>query len=79
VLRFRDEEYDRTFREADREMDPVKRTAMMIRLNDIVCNSNHIIPLLSRPNVSGQTSAMRTALSGWDNYHWMIGDWYKET
>ena len=78
VLRFRNEEYDRVFREADGEMDPVKRTAMLIRLNDIVCGSRHIIPLLSRPNVSGQINAMRTNLSGWDNYHWMIGDWYKE-
>jgi peptide/nickel transport system substrate-binding protein len=78
VLRFRNEEYDRIFREADGEMDPVKRTAMLIRLNDIVCGSHHIIPLLSRPNVSGQINAMRTNLSGWDNYHWMIGDWYKE-
>jgi peptide/nickel transport system substrate-binding protein len=78
VLRFRNEEYDRVFREADGEMDPVKRTAMLIRLNDIVCGSHHIIPLLSRPNVSGQVNAMRTNLSGWDNYHWMIGDWYKE-
>ncbi len=78
VLRFRNEEYDRIFREADGEMDPVKRTAQLIRLNDIVCGSHHIIPLLSRPNVSGQINAMRTNLSGWDNYHWMIGDWYKE-
>ncbi|NGM20381.1 peptide ABC transporter substrate-binding protein [Roseomonas stagni] len=78
VLRFRNEEYDRVFREADGEMDPVKRTAQLIRLNDIVCGSHHIIPLLSRPNVSGQINAMRTNLSGWDNYHWMIADWYKE-
>ncbi len=78
VLRYRNEEYDRVFREADGEMDPVKRTAQLIRLNDIVCGSHYIIPLLSRPNVSGQINAMRTNLSGWDNYHWMIGDWYKE-
>ncbi|MGG5817397.1 peptide ABC transporter substrate-binding protein [Falsiroseomonas sp. HW251] len=79
VLRFRSEEYDRVFREADSEMDPVKRAALIIRLNDIVCNSNHIIPLLNRPNVGGRTNQMNVMLSGWENYHWMIADWFKET
>jgi peptide/nickel transport system substrate-binding protein len=77
--RFRDAEYDRLFRESEGEMDPVKRTAMFIRMNDIVCNSNHIIPLLARPLVSAQVNSMRTNLSGWDNTHWLIGDWFKET
>jgi peptide/nickel transport system substrate-binding protein len=77
--RFRNDEYDRLFRESEGEMDPVKRTAMFIRMNDIVCNSNHIIPLLARPLVSAQVNSMRTNLSGWDNTHWLIGDWFKET
>jgi peptide/nickel transport system substrate-binding protein len=77
--RFRNEEYDRLFRQSEGEMDPAKRAEMFIRMNDIVCNSNQIIPLLARPLVSAQVNSMRTNLSGWDNTHWLIGDWFKET
>ena len=79
VLRFRSEEYDRVFREAESEMDPVKRAALIIRLNDVVGSSNHIIPLLNRPRIRARLNNLRVVLTGWDADHWMLSDWYRET
>jgi peptide/nickel transport system substrate-binding protein len=79
ILRWRNEEYDRIYREAEAELDPVKRAALFIRMNDLIVSSNHIIPLVRRPLVSGSLNNLRPVLSAWDNTHWLIGDWYRET
>ncbi len=36
IIRWRNEEYDTTYRAAEGELDPVKRAAMFIRMNDLV-------------------------------------------
>ena len=36
ITRWRSEEYDKTFRAAEGELDPVKRAALFIRMNDLV-------------------------------------------
>ncbi len=79
IVRWRNEEYDRIFREAEGELDPVKRAALFIRMNDLIVSSNHVIPLVGRPLVSGSLNNLRPVLSAWDNTHWLIGDWYRET
>lgn len=79
IVRWRSEEYDRIFREAQGELDPVKRAALFIRMNDLVVGSNHIIPLVSRPTVSGSLNNLRHVLSAWDNTFWLLGDWWRET
>jgi peptide/nickel transport system substrate-binding protein len=79
IVRWRSEEYDRIFREAQGELDPVKRASLFIRLNDLVVGSNHIIPLVARPTVSGSLNALRPVLSGWDNTFWLLRDWWRET
>jgi peptide/nickel transport system substrate-binding protein len=79
IVRWRNEEYDRIFREAEGELDPVKRAALFIRMNDLIVGSNHIIPLVKRPLVSASLNNLHTVLSAWDNTHWLIGDWYRET
>jgi peptide/nickel transport system substrate-binding protein len=48
-------------------------------MNDLIVSSNHIIPLVRRPLVSGSLNNLRPVLSAWDNTHWLIGDWYRET
>lgn len=78
-VRFRSEEYDNVYREAQSELDPVKRAALFIRLNDIVVKSNHVIPLVRRPLTSCSLNALRPVLSGFDNTHWLLSDWYRET
>ncbi len=79
IVRWRSEEYDRIFREAENELDPVKRAALFIRMNDLVVGSNHIIPLVRRPLVSASLNNLRHVLSAWDNTFWLLSHWYRET
>jgi peptide/nickel transport system substrate-binding protein len=79
ILRWRNEEYDRLFRQAEGELDPVKRVALFIRMNDLIVGSNHIIPLVRRPKVRASLNNLRPVLSAWDNDFWLLGNWYRET
>jgi peptide/nickel transport system substrate-binding protein len=78
ITRWRSEEYDRTYRAAEGELDPVKRAALYIRMNDLVIEGRYIIPVVYRPRVSAVASRLRAPLSGWDNDLWNLKDWYKE-
>ena len=42
-------------------MDPAKRAALFIKMNDLVVKDGHIIPLISRPRVSGGIVKLVTA------------------
>ena len=42
---------------AESELDPVKRAAMFIKMNDMVVNDHIVIPLISRPRVRGAQPA----------------------
>ena len=53
ITRWRSEEYDRIYRAADSEIDPVKRAALFIKMNDIVIANVVVIPVLWRNGVSG--------------------------
>jgi peptide/nickel transport system substrate-binding protein len=79
IVRWRNEEYDATYRAAESEMDPMKRAEMFIKLNDLVIQSRHIIPVVARPTVSASGTALQTSLSGWDNTFWNLRDWYKNS
>jgi peptide/nickel transport system substrate-binding protein len=78
ITRWRSEEYDKTYRAAEGELDPVKRAALYIRMNELVIASRYIIPVVYRPRVSAVTAKLRAPLSGWDNDLWNLKDWYKE-
>ena len=79
ILRWKNDEYDAAFRAAEGELDPVKRAALFIRMNDLIVGSNHVIPLVMRPTVSGSVNNLRHVLSGWDQTMWMIQDWWRQT
>ena len=53
ISRWRNDEVDRLARSAEGELDPVKRAAMFIRMNDLVVAGQHILPLVGRPGVDG--------------------------
>src|SRR3954451_3818225 len=79
VSRWRSKEYDDLHKQADEELDAVKRSAMYIKLNDLVVSDNYILPLLRRPKVSAVARNLQVPLSGWDNDLWQITNWYRET
>ncbi len=78
LVRWRNDEFDAAFRASEIELDPVKRAAHYIRMNDIVCGEGHVIPLLYRPSVTGLASKLMAPLSGWDVDMGSLHDWYRE-
>jgi peptide/nickel transport system substrate-binding protein len=77
ISRWRSEEYDQAHRAAQAELDPVKRAALFIRMNDLVIENQVVIPVAYRPRVSAVSHKLRAPLSGWDNDLWNLRDWYR--
>jgi len=77
--RWRNEEYDKAFRAAQGELDPVKRAALFIKMNDMVVEDVAVIPVVNRRWVAAISTKLRATLSGWDNDFWNLKDWYRET
>ncbi|HEV8439939.1 MAG TPA: peptide ABC transporter substrate-binding protein [Methylomirabilota bacterium] len=76
--RWRNDEYDRLWRAADAEMDPVKRAAMFIRMNDLVVQHVVVIPLFRwNEAVAASTRLAGIVPSPWDGYLWTLGSWYR--
>jgi peptide/nickel transport system substrate-binding protein len=78
ATRWRNEAYDQAFHAAEGEIDPVKRTALFIAMNDMVVEDGVVIPIVSRLQVSALANNLRATLSGWDNSFWNLKDWYRE-
>jgi peptide/nickel transport system substrate-binding protein len=78
--RWRNEEYDRAWKAAESEMDPVKRAGLFIRMNDLLTQHNVIVPITWRANISAISNRLRnTDICGWDSSFWNLAHWYRET
>jgi peptide/nickel transport system substrate-binding protein len=78
VTRWKSEEYDKAWRAAEAEMDPVKRAALFIRMNDLVIQNTVVIPVVWRPRVAVVSSRLKNAeQSGWDSDFWNMSSWYR--
>ncbi|MEX2222345.1 MAG: peptide ABC transporter substrate-binding protein [Candidatus Rokuibacteriota bacterium] len=78
ITRWRSEEYDKIYRAAEAEMDPVKRAAHFIKMNDLVIQNQVVIPVVLRPRVAAVSSRLRAEQSGWDSDFWSLQNWYRE-
>jgi peptide/nickel transport system substrate-binding protein len=78
TTRWQNKEYDDTYKAAQVELDPVKRAAMYIKMNDLVVDNNVVIPVVYRRGASGQVKNLVCELSGWDNNTWDLQNWFKE-
>jgi peptide/nickel transport system substrate-binding protein len=76
--RWRSDDYDRAYRAAESELDPVKRAALFIRMNDLVVQNKVVIPIVNRPFTSAHSNRLRAPMSGWDSDVWLLKDWYRE-
>ena len=76
--RWTNDEYDRLFRASETELDPVKRAALFIRMNDLVCREGHVLPVVVRPDVDALGRGVQAPLSGWDLAFAGLHDWYRE-
>ncbi|MBP9931150.1 MAG: peptide ABC transporter substrate-binding protein, partial [Rhodoferax sp.] len=72
ITRWTSAEYDKLFKDAQNELDPVKRATMYVRMNDLVCNDHAVIPVVWRPRASGTNLKLSAPLSGWDNDLWKL-------
>jgi peptide/nickel transport system substrate-binding protein len=80
VWRFRSDEYDRLYRAAETEMDPVKRAALFIRMNDIVVQNGVVIPITQRAKGAAITSKLRgVETNPYELDFWNIASWHRET
>jgi peptide/nickel transport system substrate-binding protein len=76
--RWHNDEYDKMFRAAQGELDPVKRAALFIAMNDTVVDDVVVIPIVNRRWVAAMSHKLKAQLSGWDNDFWNLKDWYRE-
>jgi peptide/nickel transport system substrate-binding protein len=78
ITRWKSEEYDKLYKAAESELDPVKRAALFIRMNEMVIQNVVVIPVVFRPRVAAVANTLRAEQSGWDSDFWSLQNWYRE-
>ena len=78
ITRWRNEEYDKLYKSAEAELDPVKRAALFIKMNELVIQNVVVIPVVFRPRVAAVSNTLRAEQSGWDSDFWALHSWYRE-
>ena len=78
TTRWRNAEYDKLHDQSDNELDPVKRAALLIAMNDMLIRNVVTIPVVTRPSVAAVGSKLRAPLSGWDSNLYALHDWYRD-
>jgi peptide/nickel transport system substrate-binding protein len=79
ITRWRNDEYDNAYQASEGELDPVKRAALIIRMNDLVVGDHAVIPVVNRRWLAAMSNDLKVSLSGWDNDFWNLKDWYRQT
>ncbi len=79
ISRFQSAKFDELFNKAASEVDPVKRSALWITMNDLVTSEVAVIPVVTRPSVAAINSKLQCEISGFDSYIWDFANWYMET
>jgi peptide/nickel transport system substrate-binding protein len=79
VVRWANDGYDRLWKQAEIELDPVKRAALFIRMNDLLIEDVVVIPVVWRQEVSAVSHTLRgLGLSPWDSILSDLAFWYRE-
>jgi peptide/nickel transport system substrate-binding protein len=79
VWRWRNDEYDRLYRAAETEMDPVKRAALFIRMNDLVVQNGVVIPIVLLAKAAAISNRLRgVEHNPYDLDFWNLPFWYRE-
>jgi peptide/nickel transport system substrate-binding protein len=78
-MRWRNEAYDRLWKAAEREMDPVKRAAMFIRMNDMVVQEGVVIPIVWRNEATAVSTRLRGVdITPWGSNLWNLAAWHRQ-
>jgi peptide/nickel transport system substrate-binding protein len=79
ISRWRNAEFDNLWRKADVEMDPVKRAALFIKMNDLVIQSAVAIPVTWRNVVhAAANNLVGIELNSWDSIFGRIAYWHRQ-
>jgi peptide/nickel transport system substrate-binding protein len=79
VTRWTSDEYDKTYKAAMVDLDPVKRAALFIHMNDLVCTAHNVIPIVNRPKVQAISNKLRLPpVASWDNDLSHLPHWFRE-
>lgn len=78
ITRWYNEDYDKLYRQAEGELDPVKRAALFIAMNDLVIENVVNIPVIYRPGVAAASNKLHCQPSGWDSSLWNVRSWYRD-
>jgi peptide/nickel transport system substrate-binding protein len=77
--RWRNPSFDQLWRQAEVEMDPVKRAALFIRMNDLVVQSAVVLPITWRNVLHAAANSLNgIELNGWDTIFGRIAYWYRQ-
>ncbi|MBY0612022.1 MAG: peptide ABC transporter substrate-binding protein [Beijerinckiaceae bacterium] len=77
VSRWSDKEADEAYKAAQKELDPDKRAALLIKVNEIFCNAHVFVPLLARTRVVAAANNLFPRVTGWDVDTWDLAAWYR--
>jgi peptide/nickel transport system substrate-binding protein len=79
VWRWRNDEYDRLYRAAETEMDPIKRAALFIRMNDLVVQNGVVIPIVLLAKAAAISNRLRgVEHNPYDLDFWNLPFWSRE-
>ena len=78
ITRWQSPEYDKLYEQADKELNPIKRVALLIAMNDLVIKNVVAIPVVTRPAVTAVANNLNAPLSGWDSNMFAIEDRYRD-
>jgi len=79
LSRWRNLSFDKLWRQAETEMDAVKRAALFIRMNDRVVESAVVIPITWRNVMHAASNSINgIELNGWDTIFGGIAYWYRQ-
>lgn len=79
LTRWCNPEYDALVIQAKAELDPAKRQAIYIQLNDILINDIVIIPVVHRTFPNGVSNTLDgVVLTPWDSQLWLLKDWVRK-
>jgi len=78
LVRWQNAEFDALFRAAEAELDPVKRAALFIQMNDLVVGDGYVLPIVARTSVRAMNKRLVAPLSGWQSDMASLPHWYSE-
>jgi peptide/nickel transport system substrate-binding protein len=77
--RWRNADYDSAFKASEAEMDPVKRAALFVKMNDLLIQNVVVIPVIWRANVTTISNKLKDAdISAWDSNLATLPFWHRE-